>query len=393
MDALQRGIITLLRSGLTGESLCLPEGFDLKEAYSQMTRHCVQELCYLGAVNCGVDKKLPIMQKLFQDYAKQMICSERQMNALRTLLQDFEKNGIDYLLLKGSVLKQLYPSPELRQMGDADILIRNEQYHKIRLIMAELGFAEKAVGPYDYTWDLPELHTELHYRLASPADVEFLGYFGDGWRRSKKTEKPCCYAYSIEDHLIYLFMHFAKHYRDSGIGLKHAVDLWVYAKAYPEMNGLYLKQELSKLHLWEFYCNIQNMLQTWFSGSTADEKTSFITNVIFESGAFGAHETFLVSTGVRAAKRSGSSRTAQLRRAADVMFPSRETMTKRYPMLGKRPALLPIMWIVRGLRVLAVQPEKIRQQKNQIAVATAEKIDAYQQALNYVGLDFHFKED
>lgn len=38
----------------------------------------------------------------------------------------FDAGGIDYMPLKGSILKDLYPRHEMRMMGDADILIRME---------------------------------------------------------------------------------------------------------------------------------------------------------------------------------------------------------------------------------------------------------------------------
>lgn len=393
MNIIQQGIIALIRSTLTGQALSLPEEFDLETAYPQIVRHQIQALCYIGAVSCGIDKNLPVMTKLFQSYVQAMLYSERQLRTLKKLGDAFSEQGIDHLFLKGSVLKGLYPRPELRQMGDADILIRNEQYEVTKPVMLALGFEESHIGPYDYTWNTADLHVELHYRLASPADSDFLTYFGNGWQRAVKTGTSCCYEYSTEDHLIYLIMHLAKHYRDSGIGLKHAIDLWVYHHTYSELHEDYLKQELEQLHLWEFYCNVRNMLQVWFAERPSDEKAEFMTHVFFQNGAFGAHENFIISTGVRAAKRSGSSQTAQLRRTIDVLFPNQETMSKRYPVLKKAPILLSLMWIIRGARVLFLYPEKLQQQKTEISAATPEKITRYQQALHYVGLDFHFKED
>ena len=48
MDAQNRGIITLLRSGLTGEKLALPEGFDLEQAMEALHKHQIQAVCYFG---------------------------------------------------------------------------------------------------------------------------------------------------------------------------------------------------------------------------------------------------------------------------------------------------------------------------------------------------------
>ena len=44
-----------------------------------------------------------------------------------------EENGIDYLPLKGYNLKKLYPKPELRTMGDADVLIRLADFYHVSI--------------------------------------------------------------------------------------------------------------------------------------------------------------------------------------------------------------------------------------------------------------------
>ena len=57
--------------------------------------------------------------------------------------------------LKGCNMKALYPSPELRVMGDADILIRVEQYDRIRPIIQSLGFEE--YGDIFYEEGIPHI--------------------------------------------------------------------------------------------------------------------------------------------------------------------------------------------------------------------------------------------
>lgn len=48
----------------------------------------------------------------------------RQQHELSVIKSEFEKNGIDYAPIKGSVVREYYPRPELRTMGDADVLIK-----------------------------------------------------------------------------------------------------------------------------------------------------------------------------------------------------------------------------------------------------------------------------
>ena len=52
--------------------------------------------------------------------------------------------------------------------------------------------------------------------------------FGDGCRFATH-KNGFCYAMSERDEFMFVFSHFVKHYRDSGIGCRHVTDLWVLA--------------------------------------------------------------------------------------------------------------------------------------------------------------------
>ena len=67
MDGIKRGVITLIKSAITGESYPLPEGFVLRDVANTMSRLQMLTLGYTGAVNCGIDPELEIMQKM-QEY-------------------------------------------------------------------------------------------------------------------------------------------------------------------------------------------------------------------------------------------------------------------------------------------------------------------------------------
>ena len=61
MNDLQKGILTLVRSAITGEKLPLPAGFRLEEADRLIRDHSLLPLAYQGAYNCGISPKEPLM--------------------------------------------------------------------------------------------------------------------------------------------------------------------------------------------------------------------------------------------------------------------------------------------------------------------------------------------
>lgn len=392
MDVLQQGVVTLIRSSLTGERLSLPEGFDLETAYPQILRHGILTMAYDGALRCGVDKKLPVMQKMFQGYLKCLLQSEGQISAVERICAAFETAGVDYMPLKGYNLKKLYPKPELRQMGDADILIRTEQYEKIRPIMRELGFVERDESDHELIWTSNELLLELHKRLIPSYNKDYYRCFGDGWQRAK-ARNGSRYRMNPEDEYIYLFTHFAKHYRDGGIGFRHVADLWVWRRAYPQMDETYVADQLEKLHLLEFEQNVRRVLAVWFGEVELDDKTEFITDVIFESGAWGNAAAHVASAGVKNTMEAGSVRSGKVLHIRRLVFPTAEIMQKRYPVLKSYPKLAPLFWPIRLATAVLFRRDNVRKQRDNLVLTTADQIDTYHQALNYVGLDFHFKED
>lgn len=393
MDVTQRGIITLIRSSLTGEKLSLPEKFDLEAAYPYIIRHGVLAMAYDGALRCGLDKKMPVMQKMFQGYLKCMLHSEGQLKMLGRVCKALEEHGFDYLLLKGSLLKYMYPKPELRQMGDADILIRKEQYDGICFVMEKLGFQNTSQGFYDNGWNSPELYVELHHGFSKPYNSDFNDYLGNGWQRAlKSSQGNHCHEYSAEDHFIYLFVHFTKHYRDGGIGLKHAADLWVYRKQNPSMDVSYVEAELEKMGLLTFYGNVVRMISVWFEDAEPDDVAEFVAQTVFCSGAFGTGEAIRKAASLRAANKTGAAKRAKVWRMVRMLFPGRVSMLPRYPILKDHPALLPILWPVRWGSALLFRRDNIQKQREYARETSEETIESYRQALSYVGLNYTIKD-
>lgn len=52
------------------------------------------------------------------------------MRAMTHLIEVLSQAEIDHLLVKGAVLRFLYPSPELRTSGDTDVVVRLSDYEK-----------------------------------------------------------------------------------------------------------------------------------------------------------------------------------------------------------------------------------------------------------------------
>lgn len=392
MNIIYQGVLALINSALTGKKLPIPEGFTLEEADKLIRSQSLAPLICYGLFNCGFDISDPLVQTYQAWYYKHFTLSDRQMRAADRICAAFEENGIDYMLLKGCNMKKLYPKPEMRVMGDADILIRLEQYERIKPIMVQLGYESVKESCYDFCWENKDLYVELHKRMFGPNQVDLCGYFGTGWEKARQ-ESGSRFCMSREDEYVYIFTHMAKHFRHCGIGIRHLVDLYVYHRAYPELDERQVERTLEQLKMLDFYRNLRQAFRVWFEGAPCDPVTELITEYVFNGGSFGSQKNKLYAEGlINAAqkKHSGSSRLRSIFR--EIFFPL-DKMQLSYNILYKYPILYPFFWPVRWVDILLHRRKNIGKKARIIRDMTDERVEAHQRAMNLMGISLDFMDD
>ena len=143
--------------------------------------------------------------------------------------------------------------------------------------------------------------------------------------------------------------------------------------------------------LYDFYLNICDTLEYCFEGGKLTDKAEFILNNIFSSGAYGTREAGRLSDAVKMSKGK-TVRGAWIKKIIKIACPPYKTMTERYSVLKKVPVLLPIFWIVNWFEILLFRRKNIKKRTDEIRSLSVDKIENYQQGLNFVGLDFNFEE-
>ena len=391
MNTIYQGLFTLVKAALTGQKLELPQGFTLEQADALIRKQALIPLIYPGALNCGLDPKSERMQFYQVQYFRHLVISQKQMEAVKKVCATFEENGIDYMLLKGCNMKKLYPKPEMRSMGDADVLIRVEQYGRIKPLMESLQYKNTKVSSYDHVWETPELYLELHKRLYGPDQTLLCEYFGVGWERAQKQE-GYCYAMPREVEFAYVFAHMAKHFRICGIGVRHFIDLYVFRKAYPDMDERRIERIMKKLHMQDFYRNTMRTLEVWFEGREGDEVTEMITDYTMNSGSFGTMENKLYYLELT---KSGQAKARHTRfhSLMEALFPSLRMMRSSYYVLFKWPILLPIFWPVRWVDVLLHRRKNIGKKLRLVGQMSDDKLLQRERAMNLMGMNFDCGHD
>lgn len=388
MNDTHKGITTLLRAGITGESLSLPDGCSLEKIAALAKKQSVTPLVLRGAQNCGLDQDHPVIQKMQMDYYRHLMVHVNQMQAVQKIFDTFEEAGISYMPVKGCILKALYPQPELRPMGDADILIRAGDHNLIRPIMDKLGFTHKIENDHVFEWNSAQLHVELHKSLVPPTDEDYFSYYETGWNLARKGS-GCRHDLSAEDGYIFLVIHFARHYRFGGIGCRHVADLFIYRRAYPELNTQYIDGELKKLHLAQFHENLMQLLNVWFLDADSDKIIELMTAFIFSGGSWGTMESNMYAQEIRAAARLGGVSNSGAKSVLRALFPPISQLTYRYEIVRKCPALLPLIWVVRWIDIVFFRPQKIRRRVQILRSIDDSKVMDRRNALEAVGLEYY----
>lgn len=385
----QKGIVTLIKSAVDNQAYSLPEEFNFADAVKIAVRHKIVGLIYYGAVQCGIDRKCEQMQKLFRLLVSAMTATERQHQAHLQVMKAFEENGIEYMPLKGIVLQSLYPKMEMRTMGDADILIRMEQYDAIQNIMTSLGYEFDHEYYHELAWKRGDIEIELHKSMIPETSKDMYAYFGDGWKFARKSaDSAVRYDLSSEECYIHTFAHLTKHYRGAGVGIKHMLDLWVYRRAYPQMDEQRIDRALEEMGLLKFHRNIMATIDVWFAEGKSTDITDHITSFIFANGVFGSSKNAKITTLLKASNSAGSIKKAKRQELWKKIFPSCGAMTDKYPVLRKVPVLLPVMWIVRWFQILVFKSEKVKQFLGKEDTPSLQAVEQRKQMYEAVGLDF-----
>ncbi len=311
--------------------------------------------------------------------------SAEQMAVVGALLDAFETAGVEHMPLKGILLKEIYPLPEWRVMGDADILVRVSDRERIAALLRKMGYTEGRESDHEYLWCSPEgVRVELHKSLVPTYDGDLYAYFGDGWGRARRAAG---YLYrralSSEDAYIYLAAHMAKHYRDGGVGIKYALDLYLFRRT-QRMDEAYLSRELATVGIAVFEAGVIRLCRAWFEDGATDAVTRRMAVRLLSDGVYGDAQRAVVAESARLSDSDG--RGACRRRWRRVLFPSYEDMCRRRG--GRVPGkwCLPYLWMARWGELVLFRRGRCRRKARELARLSDRAAAAHREELSAVGL-------
>lgn len=324
----------------------------------------------LTAIVCTVLESAGVSDKKFMEVKAKAIRKNLLLDTERKKICDFlEQNGIWYMLLKGAILKDMYPQFGMRQMSDNDILF--DAYYRNNLIdfMRKRGYHLKGDnGAHCDEWlKEPVYNFEMHLNLFVKSREDFYHYYKNVKERLVKTNgKKYEYRFSDEDFYIYMTAHAYKHYSTGGTGLRSLLDYYVYLKQKEkQLDWKYIIRELEKLKISEFEVQIRNTAQKAFLlDSELTEKEREMVEFMLFSGTYGT-QTNVIKSRIR--KMNVKNRKLYLLKR---LFPDIEFYRTYYPTAANYPILIPFAWCHRIIRGLTVRRKNFKKE-----LSTIIKID------------------
>lgn len=256
----------------------------------------------------------------------------------------FEQNGIDYIPLKGAVIRELYPQPWHRTSCDIDVLIREQELSKAAKILCEQGYTFRERGFHDAQFDTPSNNNlELHVSILE--NMEQLDRtLVQVWEYAEKEGSSSCRCRLTNEFLLFhILSHMAYHFYRGGCGIRPLIDFDLISRNLAVDRSI-LNRLLDHSELRPFYNAVQNLANVWFHGAEHDGITRKMENFIVVGGVYGAR-----TSGVLVTRAESDHQAAYLLKR---LFPPIGHMRILYPILNHIPFLLPICWIIRIVKQL-----------------------------------------
>lgn len=323
----------------------MPENLDFGKLFETAAHHSVANTAYYAIEKLKRKPDAVLLSRWAEIRDREIIKDTTQLVELEIISEAFSSAGIRFILLKGSVLKNLYPQSDFRTMSDLDIYIDKEDMKKASAILTENGYHSHTLeeGVHDVYYKEPVMNVELHTGLFGFDGNEFNKIFTDLWKESVLADGTK-YELSNDYFFAFLLAHGIKHYRTGGSGIRCFMDIYIYRKAFGEKIDLHKVRALfDSVRSKEMFDDFLMLSEAWFEGREYTKKIADMAEYIVRGGVYGSFENYTLY---------GMNKNGKWTFFFQRLFPTFDFMKEHYPILRKAPILLPFCWIKRIIRAL-----------------------------------------
>ena len=318
-----------------------------------------------------------------QQYLAMYRCEGMEYEIAR-MRETFESGGIDFIMLKGSVIRGLYPESWMRTSSDIDVLVRAEDHARAEdLLIRELAYTKGVEGTHDHSLHSEGgVHVELHFTLI---DDERANSAREMLEKVWEYATAVCgkkHEYELKGEMFYLYhiSHLAKHVEYAGSGIRPFIDLWLINQNM-QRDKKASEELLSSCSLVKFASFCDELSEYWMSGSgTLSETGKRLENFVLNCGIYGSEENRIAIH-----QRGGKSKFKYIWRR--LFYPYSE-LKNIYPILQKHKWLTPFCQMRRWLKLITGEKTvKVIKEIETLNNVTDEDINAIGEFMCELGLE------
>lgn len=348
---------------------------DLKQLLIMARKHSVASMVCMAlektAIFANADEAT---KKQWIDAKNKAIRKNMLLDAERkTISHELETQGIWYMPLKGSILKDWYPKPGMREMADNDILFDVSKRKEVKAIFQGRGYTVKEYNKSNHDeYEKPpiynfEMHVELYHKIYDTFNEK---YADVKQRLIPDAEVPYRFHFTPEDFYVFVIVHAYKHYSSSGTGIRTLADIYIInQKLGGTMNWEYVDSELRGLGIFSYECESRELAQKLFGIAELPTKANLseaeqqMLAYYLGASTYGTIENRTLNQ-MQKLQPDGGAITAHTKRKylLSRIFPGREWCEAYAPTVYKYPVLLPFFWVWR-LAVKGVKRRDIAKQE------------------------------
>lgn len=372
---LREKLFSVIRSGLELNNPSIQiANKDYNDLLQIAKQQSIQPIIYRGLKNLGAPiEVVSNFDKARLKDTRQYVLQYDALNKISDALNDVR---IPHVPLKGAVLRQLYPAPELRTSVDIDVLVHEADLERaLKAIEATTDFKTRKRNYHDVSMVNPSVHLELHFSIKENMDnIDKL--LDQVWDYAVSANG---YRYSLipEFQVFHVIAHMSYHMVHGGLGIRPFLDLWLLRNK-TFYNEETVRQMCSDCSILIFYEKSCKLVDSWMTGRPVSEDLKALENYALNGGVFGSKKTALAS---KQRKHRGISY------FFNRVFISRDLLAIDYPKLKEKPCLLPIYQIIRWLKILNRQKRKqVRGEIRRLSSMNQQEIDSFDMLLKSLGL-------
>lgn len=368
MNENQQMLINLLSTAvnLNKTEIAKNENIDWNYIYEEAKVHQIHTIIYpliSELINeCSPDEKLINTWK--KGTLKMGALQAQNIEQVKYALDSFYRSGIKTVILKGLVLRELYPYPDLRTMSDADLLIHKEDLKKAKRILLDLGYSEgDASSRHIEFCHKSHLTIELHWAINdnySKGARYFQSNLWDNVAPINFADIPVL-SLNSEYQLIYLLLHLLEHTLYLGFGLRQLCDVALFIRSVEKTIDWDIFDNIVKqCKLDKFTKIIFSICEQFFTldipnmyipqNPSEAELIQVFTDIILSGDVFGkrnasnSYSGFILDN-LKLDKGAGFK--SRFLHDLYQLFPSPEKLPLRYQYAKDHNMLLPAAWIHR----------------------------------------------